>query len=84
MEVDLVGVKTVAIFEVISIMDEKDPYPALLGIDWVFYNSTIINLKRDTMTFEADGTRLVRPLDPYKGTWYTEPSEDALEDTTLD
>ena len=56
MEVDLVGVKTVAIFEVISIMDEKDPYPALLGIDWVFYNGTIINLKRDTMTFEADGT----------------------------
>jgi hypothetical protein len=83
MEINLVGVKTVANFEVISIMDEKDPYPALLGIYWAFDNSVIINLKRETMTFEVDGTRLVRPLDPYQGTLYTEPSEDALEDTML-
>jgi hypothetical protein len=32
-EVDLVGVKIVANFQVIEIMGEKDPYPAMLGID---------------------------------------------------
>ena len=31
-EVDRAGVKTLAYFEVIKIMDEKDPYPTLLGI----------------------------------------------------
>jgi len=37
-EVYLASVKTTADFEVIEIMDEKDPYPTLLGIDWAFYN----------------------------------------------
>jgi hypothetical protein len=32
-EIDVVGVRTVADFEVIEIMGEKDPYPTLLGID---------------------------------------------------
>lgn len=32
-EVDIVGVKTYANFEVIDIMRDKDPYLALLGID---------------------------------------------------
>jgi hypothetical protein len=31
-EIDVAGVKTVADFEVIEIMGDKDPYPALLGI----------------------------------------------------
>jgi len=31
-EVDLAGVKTVADFEVLEILDEKDTYPTLLGI----------------------------------------------------
>ena len=32
-EVEIVGVKTYMNFEVINIMGDKDPYPALLGID---------------------------------------------------
>ena len=32
-EVDIAGVKTYIDFEVIDIMGDKDPYPALLGID---------------------------------------------------
>jgi hypothetical protein len=32
-EVNIEGVKTKVDFEVIEIMDESDPYPALLGID---------------------------------------------------
>jgi len=47
-EVDLAGVKTVADFEVKKIMDENDPYPTLLGIDWAFDNSAFLNLKKET------------------------------------
>ena len=32
-EVNLDGVKSLANFEVIEIVDESDPYPTLLGID---------------------------------------------------
>lgn len=31
------------------------------------------------MTFEADGTRVVQPLDPSQGTRYSEPAEDQME-----
>ncbi|WP_160144215.1 retropepsin-like aspartic protease, partial [Parafrankia sp. Ea1.12] len=49
-EIDLAGVKTYADFEVIEIMGDKDPYPALLGIDWAYENYGIIYLKKETMT----------------------------------
>jgi len=53
MEIDVAGVKTVVDFEVIEIMGDKDPYPTLLGIDWAYDNYAVINLKKDTMNFEA-------------------------------
>jgi hypothetical protein len=36
--VDLDGVHTMAYFEVIDIVDNTSPYPALLGLDWDFDN----------------------------------------------
>ena len=51
-EVDIAGVKTYMDFEVIDIMGDKDPYPALLGIDWDFENYVIIDLKKELMIFE--------------------------------
>ena len=33
--VDIVGVKAQADFEVIEIVEDADPYPALLCLDWV-------------------------------------------------
>jgi hypothetical protein len=45
-EVNIEGVKTKVDFEVIDIMDESDPYPALLGIDWAFDNNVVLNLKK--------------------------------------
>lgn len=56
-------------------MDERDPYPTLLGIDWAFDNNDVINLKKETMTFEVDGTQVIQPLDPYQRQWYTEYTE---------
>jgi hypothetical protein len=49
--VDIEGVRTFADFEVIEIVDDSFPYPALLGIDWAFNNSTVVDLKKRRMTF---------------------------------
>ena len=45
--VDIDGVSTIADFEVIEIIDDENPYPALLGIEWALANDAFINLKRD-------------------------------------
>jgi hypothetical protein len=50
--VDLDGMCTFADFEVIDIVDNTTPYPTLLGLDWVFDNQAIINLKTQKMIFE--------------------------------
>jgi hypothetical protein len=44
--VDINGVRTFADFEVIEKDDDSCPYPVLLGIDWAFNNSTVIDLKK--------------------------------------
>jgi hypothetical protein len=48
---DIDGVRTFAYFEVIEIVDDSCPYPAMLGIDWAFKNSTVVDLKKIRMTF---------------------------------
>jgi hypothetical protein len=65
MEID--GVRTFAYFEVIEIVDDNFPYPALLGIDWAFNKSTVVDLKKIHMNFEGDGLRVITPLDKDKG-----------------
>jgi hypothetical protein len=65
--VDINGVRTFAYFEVIEIVDDSCPYPALLGIDWAFNNSTVVDLNKRRMTFEKDGLRVIVPLDPDEG-----------------
>jgi hypothetical protein len=83
-EIDVAGVKTIVDFEVIEIMGDKDPYPALLGIDWAYDNYAVIDLNKDTMTFEAEGIKVVQPLDPYVGPRYKEPTDDNMEGEDLD
>jgi hypothetical protein len=83
-EIDVAGVKIVVDFEVIEIMGDKDPYPVLLGIDWAYDNYAVIDLKKDTMTFEAEGIKVVQPLDPYVGPRYTEPTDNNMEGEDLD
>jgi hypothetical protein len=65
--VDIDRVRTFADFEVIEIVDDNCPYPALLGIDWAFNNSTVVDLKKIHMTFEKYGLRVIAPLDPDEG-----------------
>jgi hypothetical protein len=52
--VDIDGVRTFTDFEVIEIVDDNFPYPSLLGIDWAFDNSTVVDLKKIHMIFERD------------------------------
>jgi hypothetical protein len=72
--VDLDGVCTKADFEVIEIVDDTTPYPALLGLDWAFENQAIINLKTRKMTFESGEYRVIAPLDPSEGERFVEPT----------
>jgi hypothetical protein len=84
MEIDVARVKTMVEFEFIEIMGDKDPYPALLGINWAYKNYALINLKKDTMTFEAEGIKVAQPLDTYVGTRYTERTDNNMEGEYLD
>ena len=43
--VDIDGVSTLAYFEVIEIIDDSNPYLALVGIEWELDNYAVINLK---------------------------------------
>ena len=61
--IDIDGVSTLADFEVIEIIDDSNPYPTLLGIEWAMENAAIINLKKRQMTFEGNGLRIIIPLD---------------------
>ena len=67
---DIAGVKVQADFEVIQIVEDVDPYLALLGLDWAIDMGGIINLKKRSMVFENEGTWVIVPLDPTEGEWY--------------
>lgn len=82
--VDIDSVSTQTDFKVIEIVDDSNPYPALLGIDWATDMKGIINLKRRKMMFEKKSLRVVVPLDPAEGECYTEPVRDEDSDNELD
>ena len=50
--VDIAGVKVQADFEVIQIVEDADPYPALLVLDWAIDMGGIINLKKRRMVLK--------------------------------
>jgi hypothetical protein len=72
--VNIDGVRSVADFEVIEIVDDNQPYPTLMGLEWDFDNQVIINLKRREMIFEVGDLKVMTPLDPSKGMRYIEPT----------
>ena len=60
-------------FEFINIVDDMNPYPTLVGIDWAIDNQTIINFKKMILSFEDNEMRVVSPIDPLEGQRYVEP-----------
>ena len=82
--VDIESASALANFEVIEIVDDSNPYPALLGIDWATNMNRVINLKKCKMIFEKKSLRVIVPLDPTEGSRYTEPVCDYESDDDLD
>jgi len=68
------GVINVVDFELIEIMDNSQPYPTLLRLDWAFDNQEIINLKKREMIFEGGGLKVTAPLDTIEERRYVEPA----------
>jgi hypothetical protein len=83
-KVSLASVKKIVDFKVIETMGEKDPYPALLGIDWAYEKYVVIDLTKQTMNFESNGMKVTQQLDPYQGPRYTEPVYDNMESNVID
>jgi len=54
-------------FYVIEIVDDSNPYPTLLGIDYATDMNGFINLKKHKMIFEKNSLRIVVQLDPAEG-----------------
>jgi len=82
--VDIDGASTRTNFEVIEIMDESSPYPALLRIDWATNMNGVINLKQRKVIFEKKSLRVVVPLDPIDGPRYIELVHNEDKDNALD
>jgi len=82
--VDIEGVSTQANFEVIEIVDDNNPYPTLLGIDWATDMNGVINLRKGKMIFEKKSLRVVVPLDLAEGARYTETVRDDDNNDELD
>ena len=71
--VNIDGLRTFVDFEVINIVDDTNPYPMLLGIDWAIDNHTIINFKKRILSFKDEEMRVVSPIDPFEGQRYVDP-----------
>lgn len=71
-------------FEVIEIADDRNPYPALLRIDWATDMNGVINLKKWKMIFQNKSLRVVVPLGPTEGPLYTKLVQDYESDDYLD
>ena len=71
--IEVESLKTQAYFEVINIADDTNPYPALLGIEWMIDNHTIINFKKTILSFEYSDLWVVTSINPLEGQRYIEP-----------
>ena len=76
--------RTYADFEAIDIVDDTNPYPALLGIDWAIDNQIIINFKKIILSFEDSEIRVVAPIDLLEGQRYVHPVNSEGQGNYLD
>ena len=81
--VEVKGLRTYVEFKVIDIVNDTNPYPTLLGIDWAIYNQTIIKFKKRILSFEDSEIRVVSPIDPLEGQGYVEHAHSEVKDNYL-
>jgi len=65
--VDMEGGSTLANLELIEIIDNNNPYPALLGIDWATDMNAVINIKKWKMIFVKKSLCIIIPLNLAEG-----------------
>jgi len=82
--VDIEGASALEDFEVIEIVDDRNHYPMLLGIDWDTDMNGVINLKKHKIIFENKSLCIIIPLDPAEGLHYMEPVYNNESDDDLD
>jgi len=82
--IDIEGTSVLDDFEVIEIVDDSKPYPALLTIDSTTDMNGVINLKKRKMIFEKKSLCVIVPPDLAEGLRYTEPVHDYESDDDLD
>jgi len=82
--IDIEGASVLADFKVIDIVDDSNPYPALLGIYWATDMNGVINLKKRKMIFEKKSLHVVVPLDHVEGSQYIELVRGDESDAKLD
>jgi len=82
--IEIEGASTQIDFEVIEIVDDSNPYPALLEIDWAVDMNGVINLKRRKMIFKKKCLHVVVPLDLAEGACYTKPVRNEDSNDELD
>jgi len=82
--VDIEGTSALANFEVIEILDDNNPYPTLLGINWATDMNGVINLKKRKMIFEKKVLCVIVTLDPIEELHYIDPVCDYESDDDLD
>ena len=81
---DIEGASALADFELIEIVDDNNPYPVLLGIEWASDMNGVINLKKRKMIFEKKSLCVFVPLDLAEGSRCMEPVRDYERDNELD
>jgi len=81
--VDIEEASTQMDFEVIEIVDDRNPYLALLGIDYATNMNGVINLKKQKIIFEKKCLHIVVLLDLAEGVHYTKPVRDDENDNEL-
>lgn len=77
--IDIEGLRSTKTFAIIEIVDDSIPYLALLGLELVFENMSVANLKKVQLVLEQGGIIFTAPLDPKEGRRYVETIKGDME-----
>ena len=75
---DVEGMKTYVVFDVIEFVYGEGSYHTFLGIEWANDSMEVINFKKHMMTFENQDIRVIVHMDPNEGKRYIEPMKDEV------
>lgn len=77
-------IRSIATFEVIEIVYDSLPFPALLALEWAFENLLLVNLKKRQLVLEQGNLRVIAPLEPKVRKRYVETIEGGMAFERID